>query len=108
MDLLGRWADLPALPNISRQFSIQLHRPRFELERITFDIPPPFTVDFLPANYSDNNEIGEIYSVARGGDSLVTIRRGFGLKKGSLPATKYGALRKFFGGARTQAIKTLF
>ncbi|HBZ01369.1 MAG TPA: hypothetical protein DEO84_08640, partial [candidate division Zixibacteria bacterium] len=30
MDLLGRWSDLPALPGNTRQFPIELRRPRFE------------------------------------------------------------------------------
>ncbi len=107
MDLLGRWADLPALPNKTRQFPIELHRPRFELERITLRISPPFEVDFIPSNYSDNNEIGEIYSVAKGVGTSVTITRGFGLKKASLPASEYGSLSKFFGRARTEADKTI-
>lgn len=107
MDLLGRWADLPILPSQARQFPLELRRPRFELERITLKISPAFEVEFLPANYSENNEIGEIYSVARGDKNLVTITRGFGLKSPMLPISEYASLRKFIGRARTEADKHL-
>jgi hypothetical protein len=107
MDLLGRWADLPILPSQARQFPLELRRPRFELERITLNISPAFEVEFLPANYSENDEIGEIYSVARGDKNLVTITRGFGLKNPMLPISEYASLRKFIGHARTEADKHL-
>jgi hypothetical protein len=107
MDLLGRWADLPILPSQARQFPLELRRPRFELERITLNISPVFEVEFLPANYSENDEIGEIYSVARGDKNLVTITRGFGLKSPMLPISEYASLRKFIGRARTEADKHL-
>jgi hypothetical protein len=107
MDLLGRWADLPVLPTQARQFSLELRRPRFELERITLKISPKFEVEFLPSNYSENDEIGEIYSVAKGDKNSVTITRGFGLKSPMLPISEYASLRKFIGRARTEADKHL-
>ena len=105
MDLLGRWADLPILPAQARQFPMELRRPRFELERINLRISPAFEVEFLPQNYSENDEIGEIYSVARGDKNSVTITRGFGLKSPILPISEYASLRKFIGRARTEADK---
>jgi len=105
MDLLGNWADLPSLPNRARQFPIELRRPRFELERITLNISPPFEVEYLPGNYSENLDIGEVYSVARGDKQSVTITRGFGLKKSTLPFSEYGSLRNFINRARTEADK---
>jgi hypothetical protein len=105
LDLLGRWADLPSLPEKNRQFPLELKRPRFELERITLDIAPPFEIDYLPDNYSENDYIGEIYSVIRGEKKIVTITRGFGLKKPSLPLSEYGSFRKFITRARIEADK---
>jgi hypothetical protein len=103
MDLLGRWADLPDLPSKARQIPIELGRPRFELERISLNISPPFEVETLPPSYSDNNDIGEVYSVARGEKNSVTITRGIGFKRATLPIFDYGALRKFLNRARSEA-----
>jgi hypothetical protein len=103
MDLLGRWTDLPDLPAKARQIPIELGRPRFELERISLNISPPFEVEFLPSSYSDNNDIGEIYSVARGEKYSVTITRGLGFKQATLPIFDYGSLRKFINRARGEA-----
>lgn len=105
MDLLGRWADLPAMSNRSRQFPIELRRPRFELERVTLTVSPPFQIEYLPDNYSEDTDLGQIYSVARGDSSMVTITRGFGLKKAELPLAEYGSLRKFLNRARAEADK---
>ena len=105
LDLLGRWADLPILPAKVRQFPIELGRPRFELERITLEIDPAYEIEYLPENYSQNDYIGEIYSVVRGDKNTVTITRGFGLKKPSLPLSEYGSFRKFIARARTEAEK---
>ncbi len=107
MDLLGRWSDLPALTSKTRQFPIELGRPRFELERITINISHPFEVETLPPSYSDNNDIGEIYSVARGDKASVTVTRGFGLKKSILPILDYGSLRKFINRARVEAERNI-
>jgi hypothetical protein len=103
MDLLGRWGDLPDLPSKARQIPIELGRPRFELERISLNISPPFEVESLPPSYSENNDIGEIYSVARGEKNAVTITRGLGFKRATLPIFDYGALRKFLNRARSEA-----
>lgn len=105
LDLLGRWADLPSLPEKNRQFPLELKRPRFELERITLNIVPPFEIEYLPDNYSENDYIGEIYSVIRGEKNIVTITRGFGLKKPSLPLSEYSSFRKFISRARIEADK---
>jgi hypothetical protein len=105
MDLLGRWSDLPALPATARQFPIELRRPRFEMERITLDISSGFEVETLPASFSDNNDIGEIYSVARGEKETITITRGFALKRATLAISEYGSLRKFLNRAHTEADK---
>jgi hypothetical protein len=105
LDLLGRWSDFPLLPAAARQFPIELRRPRFEMERITLDISPPFEVESLPGSFSDNNDIGEIYSVARGEKGTVTITRGFALKRSTLALSEYGSLRKFLNRARTEADK---
>jgi hypothetical protein len=105
MDLLGRWADLPALPSKTPVFPIELRRPRFELERITVKISPPFEVEYVPDNYSDNTYIGEIYSVTRGDLHSITITRGFGLKKSTLPPSSHGPLREFLNKARAEADK---
>jgi hypothetical protein len=107
MDFLGRWIDLPSLPNKLRQFPIELYRPRFELERITLNISSPFEIEFLPANYSENNDVGEIYSVTRGDKNIVTITRGFGLKRSSMPISEYGSLRRFLNKARSEADKRI-
>jgi hypothetical protein len=105
MDLLGRWADLPSLPNKPRQFPIELRRHRFEFERISLNISPPFEVEYLPGNYSENLDIGDVYSVARGNKQTVTITRGLGLKKSSLPLSEYGSLRRFLEKAHAEADK---
>ncbi len=105
MDLLGRWSDLPELPATARIFPIELRRPRFELERITLNVSAQFEVETLPLSYSDNNDIGEIYSVARGEKGVITITRGFALKRATLPISEYGSLRKFLNRARTEADK---
>lgn len=107
MDLLGRWEDLPDLPDENREFPIELRNPRFEFERITLAISPPFQVEFTPKNFSLDSFIGEIYSVARKGENSVTITRGFGLKRSSLPASSYKSLRRFFNSARAEADKQI-
>lgn len=107
MDLLGRWEDLPDLPDEERRFPIDLRRPRFELERITLNIIGPFEVEFIPKNFSLNSYIGEIYSVARQDGSTLTITRGFGLKRSNLPASSYQSLRRFFDAASTEADKQI-
>ncbi len=107
MDLLGRWEDLPELPTESRQFPIELRRPRFEFERITLNIPPALEVEYIPRNFSMNSYIGEIYSVARRDGKTITITRGFGLKRSQLPVSAYKSLRRFFDAARTEADKQI-
>jgi hypothetical protein len=107
MDLLGRWEDLPDLPDEERRFPIELRQPRFELERITLNIIGPFEVEFIPKNFSLNSYIGEIYSVARQDGQILTITRGFGLKKSELPASSYQSLRRFFDAASTEADKQI-
>ncbi len=107
MDLLGRWEDLPALPPGSRQFPIELRRPRFEFERITLNISPALEVEYIPKNFSMNSYIGEIYSVARKDENTITITRGFGLKRSKLPLSAYKSLRRFFNAARTEADKQI-
>ena len=107
MDLLGRWEDLPDLPDEDRRFPIELRQPRFELERITLNITGPFEVEFIPKNFSLNSYIGEIYSVARQDGNTLTITRGFGLKRSELPVSSYQALRRFFEAARTEADKQI-
>jgi hypothetical protein len=107
MDLLGRWEDLPDLPDEERRFPIELRRPRFEFERITIKITGPFEVEFIPKNFSLNSYIGEIYSVARQDGNALTITRGFGLKKSELPVSSYQSLRHFFDTARAEADKQI-
>jgi len=107
MDLLGRWEDLPDLPDEERFFPINFQRPRFEFERITFEISPQFEVEYLPKNYSLNSHIGEIYSVARQGQASVTVTRGFGLKKPGYPVSAYKSIIKFFNTARAEAEKQI-
>ena len=81
MDLLGRWEDLPDLQAEDRELPIEMLKPRFEFERITLIISAPFEVEFTPKSYSLNSFIGEIYSVARKSGNVVTITRGFGMKR---------------------------
>ncbi len=107
MDLLGRWEDLPNIPDSQRRYPIMLKRPRFEFERITFYIAPQFEVESLPKNYSLNSHIGEIYSVARQAENSVTITRGFGLKKSYLPPSANKSLARFFNTARAEADKQI-
>ncbi len=107
MDLLGRWEDLPELPSGNRQFPIELRRPRFEFERITLNISPALEVEYIPRNFSMNSYIGEIYSVARKDENIMTITRGFGLKKSKLPVSAYKSLKRFFDAARTEADKQI-
>jgi hypothetical protein len=107
MDILGRWEDLPDLPQLERRFPILLKRPRFEFERISFILSPKFKVESLPKNYSLNSHIGEIYSVAREGDNSITITRGFGLKTPVLPATTYNSLIRFINAAKAEAGKQI-
>ena len=107
MDLLGRWEDLPELPRGSRQFPIELRRPRFEFERITLNISPALEVEYIPRNFSMNSHIGEIYSVARKDGNTMTITRGFGLKRSKLPVSAYKSLRRFFDAARAEADKQI-
>lgn len=107
MDLLGRWEDLPILPQGDRVLPIELGRPRFEFERITLNISPAFSIEFTPKNYSLDSFIGEVYSVARKGENVVTITRGFGLKNPTLPATSYKSLVRFFNSARAEADKQI-
>jgi hypothetical protein len=107
LDLLGRWADLPDLPDNIRRSPIELRRPRFELERIKLEISPPFEVEYLPGNYSENVDIGDVYSVIRGGKNSVTITRGLGIKKSNLPFSEYNSLRSFLSKARTEADKNI-
>lgn len=107
MDLLGRWEDLPDLPRGEREFPIELGRPRFEFERITLNISPLFEIEYTPKNYSLDSFIGEIYSVARRGENSVTITRGFGLKRSSLPVSSYTSLVRFFNSARAEADKQI-
>jgi hypothetical protein len=107
MDLLGRWEDLPDLPDEERKFPIYFRRPRFEFERITFEIPSQFDVEYLPSNYSLNSQIGEIYSVARESKKTVTVTRGFGLKRPEYPASAYKSVMKFFNTARGEAEKQI-
>jgi len=107
MDLLGRWEDLPELPTESRQFPIELRRPRFEFERITLNISPALEVEYIPRNFSMNSYIGEVYSVARKDGNTITITRGFGLKRSKLPVSAYKSLRRFFNAARTEADKQI-
>jgi len=107
MDLLGRWEDLPDLPDGDRRFPVCFHKPRFELERITFEISPQFVVEYLPKNYSLNSHIGEIYSVARQSKSSITVTRGFGLKRPEYPVSSYKSIIKFFNTARAEAEKQI-
>jgi hypothetical protein len=107
MDLLGRWEDLPDLPAGKRKFPIEIRRPRFEFERITLNISPAFDVEYTPKNYSLNSLIGEIYSVARRSDKVVTITRGFGFKRSGLPISSYKSLRRFINTARAEADKQI-
>jgi hypothetical protein len=107
LDLLGRWADLPSLTNGIRRTPIEIRRPRYELERISLRISYPFEIEYLPGNYSENLDIGDIYSVVRGGPNSVTITRGLGLKKSSLPISEYNSLRSFLNKARTEADKNI-
>lgn len=107
LDLLGRWADLPNLNSKSRRTPIEIRRPRFELERISLKIEYPFEVEYLPNNYSENLDIGDIYSVIRGDTNSVTITRGLGLKKSSLPFSEYNSLRNFLAKARAEADKNI-
>lgn len=107
MDLLGRWEDLPDLPDEERYFPVYFQRPRFEFERITFEISPQFEVEYLPKNYSLNSHIGEIYSVARQGRTSVTVTRGFGLKRPQYPVSAYKSIIKFFNTARAEAEKQI-
>jgi hypothetical protein len=107
MDLLGRWEDLPDLPDEERYFPVHFQRPRFEFERITFEISPQFEVEYLPKNYSLNSHIGEIYSVARQGQASITVTRGFGLKKPEYPVSAYKSIMKFFNTARAEAEKQI-
>lgn len=107
MDILGRWEDLPDLPDEERRFPIYFQRPRFEFERITFEISPQFEIEYLPNNYSLNSQIGEIYSVARQGENSVTVTRGFGLKKPEYPISAYKSIVKFFNTARAEAEKQI-
>jgi len=107
MDLLGRWEDLPDLPDGPREFPIELDRPRFEFERIVLNIAAPFSIEFTPKNYSLDSFIGEVYSVTRKSDNSITITRGFGLKRAELPETSYKSLRRFFNSARAEADKQI-
>ena len=107
LDLLGRWADMPNLNGNTRRTPIEIRRPRFELERISLRISHPFEVEYLPANYSENLDIGDIYSVIRGDKNSVTITRGLGLKKSSLPFSEYNSLRNFLNKARAEADKNI-
>ena len=105
MDLLGRWSDLPELPGGARQFPIEIRRPRFELERMTLNIAPPYETEYLPNNYSQDDNIGQLFSVARGDKHEIIVTRGFGLKKSVLPLTEYNSFRKFINRARFEADK---
>jgi hypothetical protein len=107
LDLLGRWADLPVMSERSRRFSIDLRRPRFELERISLNISYPFEVEYLPENYSENLDIGDVYSVVRGDKNRVTITRGLGIKKATVPFSEYNSLRSFIDKARAEADKNI-
>lgn len=107
LDLLGRWADLPNLESKTRHTPIEIRRPRFELERISLKISPPFQIEYLPSNYSENLDIGDIYSVVRGDNSSITITRGLGLKKSSLAFSEYISFRNFLSKARGEADKTI-
>ncbi|OGC89988.1 MAG: hypothetical protein A2W25_00175 [candidate division Zixibacteria bacterium RBG_16_53_22] len=107
LDLLGRWADMPDLNGSVRRTPIEIRRPRFELERISLKISRPFEVEYLPANFSENLDIGDIYSVIRGDRKSVTITRGLGLKKSSLPFSEYNSLRNFLNKARAEADKNI-
>lgn len=107
MDLLGRWEDLPSLSEGEREFPIEIVRPRFELERITIHVKPPFDVEYTPRNFSLNSIVGEIYSVARKSGNSVIITRGFGLKRSSLPVSSYKSLARFFNSARAEADKQI-
>jgi hypothetical protein len=103
MDLLGRWEDLPDLPDADRVFPVYLLKSRFEFERITFDVAPQFKIEYLPKNYSLNSQIGEIYSVARQSGQSITVTRGLGLKSPVYPISAYRSAMKFFNTARAEA-----
>jgi hypothetical protein len=105
LDLLGRWADLPDLSDKPRRTPIDIRRPRFELERISLSISYPYEVEYLPGNYSENLDIGDVYSVIRGDKNSVTITRGLGLRKAIIPFSEYNSLRSFLGKARNEADK---
>ncbi len=107
LDLLGRWEDLPNLPMGNRYFPVSFPRPRFEFERITFNISSQFEVEYIPQNYSLNSHIGEIYSVVRKGNNSITVTRGFGLKKQVYSVSAYKSIMKFFNTARSEAGKQI-